>query len=330
MPGTAQILDDIHEGFLPPRESLAYGESEKATVGRGTQRFFHWFAEMFREEIGSSPREHVVAMMDEVVRTATDRQSMIDDLRACVMTALEPLCEGFVFSLNKALEKNGDFREFRESFFQRLMTRRGVDFHGMPDGISFEKAEAMKRVSMQYNSISFGCSNVAHVNFSQMDVIPRVFHDEYGRLPDPTEYGKIASSLPRLMHLIASTHESVHEAIIDVTRGPQWVFSKHSPCYWPAYRQEHFRLEGTSMEMHPNIIEPCRQRIRECIENGELKVDEPRVGCPAFQIIPVIHKWCLAGSEKVMIPHTEKLMTLHDDKRMENAMANTGDWARFL
>jgi len=330
VPSTAQIIDQLHQEFLPARETLFKGTSEKASVGRSFKQYFRGFPVHLQEYAGRGPDEATMQELVRIVRNARDRQRMIDDMRARVAEVLQPLSASYVLGLNDHFDANPKFTTFREAFYQRLMDLRNVQFHGFDPEDPPEERERLKRISIQETSLSFGCSNVAHVTFSQLDVLPRVFQAEHGRLPDEAEFQGMVASLPRLMQLLARTHDEIHEVLIDALRGPQWCFDRESPCFWAPYQQDSFRLDGLRLEIHPNIIEPTRRMIRERIENGGFKTGDPRVGCPAHQIIPPIHQWCLQTARVAFFDNMDLLMELQDDRRKEIAMENVGAWSRFL
>ncbi len=323
MPDTAEILDRLHQEFHPHRESLVAGPSEKAASGRGFQRYFQAFADGFHQRAGLSPDGDTIADLSAQVRMASDRRTLLEDMRARVARVLDPLSMGYVEFLHRTHTDDPSFDTFSRSFHDRLTTLHAIEFAGPKDGASPVETENERRREVLERSLSFGCSNAAYVTLSQLDLLPRVFHAEHHRLPERQEFKGMAASLARLIHMLSSTHHEIHEALMGILRGPGWRLSQGDPFFWPPYRPEAFRLEGLRLELHPDIIEPARAMIGRRAEKPDSKrmlvAAEPRVGCPASKIIQTVHAWCMHVAEPVFFENADTLMRLPDDLLLARA-----------
>lgn len=317
MPSTLEIIGYLHQEFFPARESLSVGTSEKAHSGRGFQRYFQAFGEGFNQRVGLSPDAEMIADLSARVRTADDRRMLLESLRVRVAQVLDPLSSAYVRYVHKQHGSDPTFERFSQSFHDRLTGLHDIEFYEEMAVRSPEQVERDRRQEIQERSLSFGCSNVAYVTFSQLELLPRVFHAEQGRLPERDEFNVMAASLARLIHILSSTHHEIHSALMGVLRGPGWRLCQDKEFFWPPYQPEAFRLDDLRLELHPDILEPARSLLKRQAGQSDgklaLRAEEPRIGCPASKIIQTVHEWCMHVAEPVFFQQMETLMRLPHD-----------------
>jgi hypothetical protein len=79
---------------------------------------------------------------------------------------------------------------------------------------------------------------------------------------------------------------------------------------WPGYDPWAFQInEKGEMHLHPQIIDPTKQKVLEWLEEGG-EISEERMGCPGRAAFPLIHKRVMLASQESLFPYVEKIASL--------------------
>ncbi len=309
---TSDMIEQLHQEFFP--DNGGADAANKREVDAGIMHYYQEFREFLGETGRSSPDDAQLRRMETIASIATDRRGLIEDLRIAFADAVDPVALGYVKGLNEEGEGDDDFRRFRAMLFERIVRIRNVKFWHDDRPMGEDEQPELKVFTILYDVLRFGISNAAHHSFSALEVIPRVFQGQYGRLPTAEEYGAVAESIPGLLRSIMSMQDGIFRVLLDVIRTAHWP-EEEQEFGWPAYNPRSFRLVDGQIHLHPDIMDPMRRQIREEIRTGELISMEQRTGCPGRQIVPHITRWCTSSLERVFVPHMERLVQLRDAPR---------------
>ncbi len=302
---TKEWIDELHS-HVPwlVEENVANAKANNVTWFRPHAKAL---VKLCNEHDVSVP-EHAVQFMDTVVLNAPSRRDIIDCLRRISVASFSEVKKAHLQTVRETAATRDavgeQTRTALRAFAQRISTiRPGVIVDGDNDD---ERA-----LSMFKEVINFGIENAAVVSYSYFDVIPDTYFAHCGKDPSPEEYLEIARSVLSTMMHIATSHDSIFNAINHVMRrGPVAPQKPKGDFFWPPFHAEDFALQGSTLALNEQCIALIKEWIAELLAHKKIKLHEPRMGCAGLELFPVIFQCCLEAAKHSLFRHAERIRSL--------------------
>jgi hypothetical protein len=301
-----QIVDAIHEGLpimpLTPEEEAA---PDKKSAGNHFAKYVAKFQNLEHDpRFAVTPEE--LQLMETIVLRSHSIRKMINALRIHLSKPFKKM----VFDvINPDIETNNpEYYALIEEHWKRYK----VVLPGAEDELREIYAERPNQLPdcAFVQIILGGIQNVCYSDCASLLAIPELYQQKKGSVISAT------STLPFLLDISSSEKTVFDDGITQLMKHKNAMPTRkkkkgQTNFFFPPFNTQYLQLnEQLELQLHPDIIEPTREQLRQLVEEDEIRITGDRGGCPGRPLFPMIHRRIMSVAPRAIFPHAEHILSL--------------------
>ena len=299
-----EIFDELHALVPVWSDSIKTGQTKKAENVREFGQFFRPFVQVLKEDHGQVSDSEADNFKRIIFESASQRE-MIYRLAIATRDVFSMTCNQYMGTLEQCEEHHPHVKK-RFDAFKKLHAGRLRKVR--PQFSWDEKTEYVRNLQALQAIVLGGVVNVGHVSWSLFNALNEKYDNAAVK----------ASSIQSFILQLVSCQDDVFGVVDHYLRRERVMQDEHAQrrsqqpsFYWQPYHPEDFLHDGTvGLTLVPEIIPHIRESVRQLFANGEMHLDEPRVGCAGTVMIPVVHQWCLNAARRCFFRHEDYIRSL--------------------